>query len=208
MAAPSPYHSPLRRAQTAATRERILAACAALMLKGTPLTYALVAEEADVQQRTVYRHFPTKADLEAGLWSWIVDHFTHADLNARTEEELVDAMRTSFAGFDESAPLIQAMLYSPQGLAVRMAQQPRRRAMFKACVTSAAPRAPSRVRERAAAALQVLYSAAAWEQLRTFWMMDAHEAAATIELAIRALLHQTAAETNRQQAAATERRKR
>jgi hypothetical protein len=44
------------------------------------------------------------------------------------------------------------------------------------------------VRERAAAALQVLYSAPSWDLLRTFWHMDASQAADTIELAIRSLL--------------------
>ena len=61
------YHSPLRRAQAAATRERILAACASLMEAGADLTYSAIARTAGVQERTVYRHFPAKADLEAGL---------------------------------------------------------------------------------------------------------------------------------------------
>lgn len=179
------------------------------MKERSELTYAAVAAAAGVQERTVYRHFPSKPDLESGLWTWIVDHFTHADLSASTEDELVAAMRESFAGFDASAPLIQAMLHSSQGLTVRMAQQDRRRAMFEACVTRAAPSITPRVREQAAAALQVLYSAAAWEQLRTFWMMNAHEAAASIELAIRALLHEIRTRHGRPGSAAnTERRKR
>ena len=61
------------------------------------------------------------------------------------------------------APLIEAMLHSPQGLAVRRGQQPMRRAMFEACADSAVPGARREVRDRAAAVLQVLYSAASWE---------------------------------------------
>lgn len=182
------YHSPLRASQAAATRERIVAACVALMQRGADLTYAAVAAAAGVQERTVYRHFPTKEDLAAGLWDWIVGHLTHADFAAGNEEQLIAAMRQSFAGFDADAPLIQAMLYSPQGLDVRRRQQPMRRAMFEACVDSAAPGAPPQVRDRAAAVLQVLYSAASWELLRNFWDMDAAEAADAIELGIRSLL--------------------
>ena len=44
------------------------------------------------------------------------------------------------------------------------------------------------IRTRAAAVMQVLYSAAAWEFLRSFWGMDATQAADAVELAIRALL--------------------
>jgi AcrR family transcriptional regulator len=183
------YHSPLRASQAAATRERIVAACVALMKQGADLTYASVAAEAEVQERTVYRHFPKKEDLEAALWNWIVQRLTHADFAARNEEQLIAAMQESFAGFDADAPLIQAMLRSPQGLDVRRRQQPMRRAMFEACVDSAVPGVPSPVRQRAAAVLQVLYSAASWDLLRSFWDMDATEAADVIDLGIRSLLN-------------------
>ena len=61
------YHSPLRQSQSAATRERIVKACVTLMQLGADLTYAAVAATAEVQERTVYRHFPRKEDLEAAL---------------------------------------------------------------------------------------------------------------------------------------------
>jgi AcrR family transcriptional regulator len=188
MKARGSYHSPLRESQTAATRERIVEACVALMQRGADLTYGAVAVAAGVQERTVYRHFPKKEDLEAALWDWIVAHLTHADFAARDEGQLVAAMRESFAGFDADAPLIQAMLHSPQGLDVRRRQQPMRRAMFEACLDSAVPGAPRQVRERAAAVLQVLYSSASWDLLRSFWDMDATAAADAIELGIRSLL--------------------
>jgi AcrR family transcriptional regulator len=188
MKARGTYHSPLRASQAAATRERIVEACVALMQRSADLTYAAVAAAAGVQERTVYRHFPKKEDLEAGLWDWIVAHLTHADFAARDEGQLVAAMRESFAGFDADAPLIQAMLHSPQGLDVRRRQQPLRRAMFEACVDSAVPGAPPQVRERAAAVLQVLYSSASWDLLRGFLDTDATEAADAIELGIRSFL--------------------
>lgn len=188
MKAGGAYHSPLRAAQAAATHERIVAASAALMRQGADLTYTAVADAAGAQERTVYRHFPAKQDLEAALWDWIVEHLAHADLVARDEEQLVAAMRNSFAGFDADAPLIKAMLRSPQGLAVRRRQQSARRAMLEACVDSAAPGASPLARQRAAAVLQVLYSAASWDLLRDFWEMDAADAADAIELGIRSLL--------------------
>ena len=61
------------------------------------------------------------------------------------------------------------MLHSRQGLRVRLRQQPARRAMFQACVDAAVQGAPLALRERAAAALQVLYSAPFWDLPRTFW---------------------------------------
>jgi AcrR family transcriptional regulator len=188
MKARGTYHSPLRASQAAATRERIVEACVAVMRRGADLTYASVAAGAGVQERTVYRHFPAKEDLENALWDWIVQRLTHTGFAVRDEEQLVAAMRESFAGFDAGAPLIQAMLRSPQGLNVRRGQQPARRAMFEACVDSAAPGLPPQVRDRAAAVLQVLYSAASWDLLRNLRDMDAAEAADAIELGIRGFL--------------------
>ncbi len=60
--------------------------------------------------------------------------------------------------------------------------------MFRACADAVMPGAPAQDRTRLAAALQVLYSASAWELLRSFWGMDAAEAAGTVEVAIRAML--------------------
>src|SRR5580700_10545912 len=134
MQAKAAYHSPLREEQAAATRARIIEACVSVMQAGGELTYAAVAAAAGVQERTVYRHFPTRSDLQTGLWEWILAHLTHVDFGARTTDDVVSAMRRSFAGFDAGAPLIQAMLHSPQGLEVRMGQQEKRRAMFEACV--------------------------------------------------------------------------
>jgi AcrR family transcriptional regulator len=178
----------LRQAQAAATRARILEACVSLMGTGAELTYSGVATAAGVQERTVYRYFPTKTDLEAGLWAWIADHFTHIDFSPTTEDALVAAMRQSFFGFDAGSQLVTAILHSSQGLEVRRGQQTARRAMFEACVNNAVPEAPAEIRQQAAAALQVLYSAPAWELLRTFWAMDGAQAADVIELAIRSLL--------------------
>src|SRR5580700_4044245 len=188
MNAKAAYHSPLREEQAAATRARIIEACASIMQSGSELTYAAVAATAGVQERTVYRHFPTRNDLQSGLWEWILTNLTHVDFGAKTTDEVVSAMRNSFAGFDAGAPLIQAMLHSPQGLEVRQGQQPQRRAMFEACIDAAVPDAPADVRMRAAAALQVLYSATSWELLRSFWGMGAAQASDVIELAIRSML--------------------
>ena len=156
-----------------------------------------MATQAGVQERTVYRHFPTKEQLEGAVWTWIVENLTQADLTAASEEELIAAMRRSFAGFAAGATLIQAMLHSRQGLAIRQSRQPGRRAMFERCVSVAVPGADAELRTRLAATLQLLYSATAWEQLCGFWEMDAEASADTVETAIRLLLAGARQDTGR-----------
>ena len=182
------YHSPLREEQAAATHTRIVEACVAILQSGGSLTYGAVAAQAGVQERTVYRHFPAKEDLESAVWSWILEHLTHVDLQPKTIDELVASMRRSFLGFEAGAPLIQAMLRSAEGLNVRLRQQPARQTMFEGSLESALPGLSPETRRQAVAALQVLYSATAWDLLRSFWGMTAAEAADVVELAIRALL--------------------
>lgn len=184
----SVYHSPLRTAQAEATREAIVQACIALLEAGEDLTYAAVSERAGVQERTVYRHFARKPDLEAAAWGWITGNLTQADLGARSLDELLPAVRRSFRGFEAGAALIKTMLRSPQGLEVRRGQQDRRRAMFEACLDAEVPGLPAATRAQAVAVLQLLYSAPAWEQLSDFFGMSGDEAADTVELAIRAFL--------------------
>ena len=59
----------LRTRQTAATRTALLdAAFALLTTDAAPLTHERVAAQAAAGVRTVYRHFPTQADLFQALW--------------------------------------------------------------------------------------------------------------------------------------------
>lgn len=62
------YNSPIRRAQSAETRERIVGAAKNLLRKSSvrdwhTLTIRSVAQEAGVNERTVYRHFTDERGL-------------------------------------------------------------------------------------------------------------------------------------------------
>ena len=181
------YHSPLRVSQAAATRERIVAACVAVMRRGADLTYASVAAEAGVQERTVYRHFPTKEDLEAALWDWIIGRLTHADFAAgegaagRGDAGVLRRVRRRRVPHPGDAPLAPGPGRAPQPAAgaARDVRGLRRQR---------GPGLPPQVRDRAAAVLQVLYSAASWDLLRSLRDMDADQAADAIELGIRSFL--------------------
>ena len=60
--------------------------------------------------------------------------------------------------------------------------------MAQRCVDDAVPGLDRRQRRQAAAATQLLFSAAAWEVLRDYWDMDGEQAAATASLALTAML--------------------
>jgi AcrR family transcriptional regulator len=188
VAAKRNYHSPFRDQQRCDTSERILDACSDLVAAGKELTFAAVARAAGVQERTVYRHFATKEDLEEAFWWSHEEHVSGpGTFDAQTLDELVTNMKRSFAGFEANAAIVEAMLSSRQGMRLRLRGNDARRKMMLRCVDATVPGLEARALRRAAAAAQVLYSAPSWQMLRTFWGMDAVEASAVVEQALSAL---------------------
>jgi len=60
----------LQEARVALVRERVLEGVAQVLAGGDELTFARVAKAADVPERTVYRHFPTREALLAAVFDW------------------------------------------------------------------------------------------------------------------------------------------
>jgi len=177
----------LRDAQLALTRERILEGVASLLSEGGDLTFAGVAAASGVTERTVFRHFANRGELERSFWAWLQDR-NGVSYATRTWAELKPAIRSNFRSFDEREPLIRQMLHSPEGRAIRLGVNDERAAMFLAVVDDLAPGIDAGARRQAAAACQVLYSGMAWAALKDFWGMSADEAASAVQFAIEALL--------------------
>jgi AcrR family transcriptional regulator len=152
------------------------------------LTTAGDALQDPETERTVYRHFRTRDDLYVGFWDHVHDRRLGVGFDAHDLESLQGLVRENFAAFDANSALVHVMLHSKQGLAMRLAPNADRQEMFRRVVDAEVPDLDAVTRRRTAAAAQVLYSAMSWEYLREYWQMDAHEASATVQLALRALL--------------------
>ena len=70
---PTRYVSNLRDRQKAETHDQILRAVATRLESGglEELSFAEIAAEATVGERTVYRHFPTREALMGAFWAWL-----------------------------------------------------------------------------------------------------------------------------------------
>lgn len=173
------YKSGLRQAQAGLTRERILHAAGEIVAgAGGPaaLTFKRVAERAGMTEMTVYRHFPNRDALLRAVWERINAQMGPGIGMPQSAGELRGQHRALFEGFDRVAPTIVASVTTPQGREMRASLNTERHAAFDRIVGEVAPALPPSERRRAAALLQLLHSAYAWDSLREQWGMDGAEA--------------------------------
>ena len=178
----------LPEARAALVRERVLEGVATVLATGDDLTFAKVAKAAQVPERTIYRHFPTREALLTAVFEWANRRMGFEGELPTDGAGVVDLVRRVFPGFDELAPVIRELLIAPEGLLARLSNQADRQQAALAVVAAEAPDLdPARAR-RVAAAVQLLTTAAAWQTLRDYWDMDGEEAAETAALAVELLL--------------------
>jgi AcrR family transcriptional regulator len=186
--APRAYRSPLRRAHAAATRDRILDAVAAVFEQGGEPTYAAIAAHAGVQERTVYRHFPTKDALHREFWRRLHEQRIGVTGEANDLPALLATVADSYRGFSRNAALVRAMLHSTHGRAIRSSSNAERRRRYERIVATELPGLGRAARRQAAAATHVLCSAMSWEYLQDYWGLSTAQAVATVQEAVVSML--------------------
>ncbi len=88
--------NPPRRADAIENRTRIVSAARALLAATDELHLNAVAKRAGVGQGTLYRHFPTRADLLAEVYRQDVEDLVDAAQNLVAEREPMEALRLWF----------------------------------------------------------------------------------------------------------------
>lgn len=105
------------------TRERILDSARQLILERHPaaLTVALIASEAGVSQRTIYRHFPSKEDLIKSVAEHPPASIPNLPL-PETWEEARGALRVSWTLFGQDLDVVRSERLIPESLELRKAR--------------------------------------------------------------------------------------
>src|SRR4029453_17064635 len=99
-----------RERQTVHTREHIIDVAKELLVRAPaePFSHERIAQAAGLGARTMYRHFPSRADLMQALWEKVrADSKTRFPAN---EEEVVAFARTQFNEFNRREALVRASL--------------------------------------------------------------------------------------------------
>ncbi len=187
--APSTYRSPLRAEQKQATRQRILDAAGRLMedRELEEFSFSAIAREAGVQERTVYRHFPTRSALVQNLCAWFQQRVRYEF--AHTEQELLDTPKRTFPGFAENERLVRALWSSRQGREFRLSNVDERKQGIEAAIADAVRGLPPRQAKWIAAIVHVLLSSATWQTMKDYWGLSGQEAGKASSMALELLLN-------------------
>jgi AcrR family transcriptional regulator len=177
------YESPVRRQQAIETRERIIAAGCKMLRTSSirdwrALTMRGVAEEAGVNERTVYRYFGNERGLRDAVMHRL-EQKAGIELEGMQLEDVADIAARIFAHVS-SYPVRPKPPLDPTLTDANVRQ---RNALLGAVRDGAAEWSDSE-RTSAAALLDVLWSVATYERLALDWEMDRDQAIETVAWAI------------------------
>jgi len=170
-----PYDSSLRRQRAGETRQRIIAAGSAL-LRGSSvrdwqgLTIRAVAEEAGVNERTVYRHFANEQGLHDAVMHRLEEE-AGIELDGMRLEDIADVTARIFEHVATFPPDAHPTL-DPTLLEAKRRQH---EALLAAVATSA-PVWSDADRTVVAAIFDILWSVAAYERQVIDWAIDPADA--------------------------------
>jgi AcrR family transcriptional regulator len=185
------YRSPLRARQKEQTHVLILSAVATI-LRGSDLpdvTIAEVARVAEVTERTVYRHFPTRDDLLKAFWGWQLEKSGGANVIApETVDDLMHNIKRLFSSLDADEGVIRAVLSSAEGRDVRKIANKARHAHMLAFVSGLIPGLPLRDRHSIASGIVSVCSVPSWLFMRDNCGYDGKRAGEAAALAVRLIL--------------------
>jgi AcrR family transcriptional regulator len=180
---PRRYESPVRRQQAVETRERIIAAGCKILRTSSirdwrALTMRGVAEEAGVNERTVYRYFGNERGLRDAVMHRLEEK-AGIELEGMQLENVADIAARIFAHVS-SYPVRPKPPLDPTLTDANLRQ---RNALLGALRDGTSEWSDTE-RSSVAALLDVMWSVATYERLASDWEMDPDQAIRTVAWAI------------------------
>lgn len=177
----------LRERQKASTRDLIVKTAMEIFLRAEAnFSHEAIAERAGMSARTVYRYFPSQADLYLALWQSHREE-TRTQFPA-TEAELLPLVHTQFRQFEKHAALVRAVLASPVSTEILTHGWRQGHAAFQEALAGITADLPAEQARWLVAVCQSIYSAPFWQMLRTRGELSGDEAADAAAWAMEAVL--------------------
>jgi AcrR family transcriptional regulator len=172
------YHSPLRTRQKEQTRDLILNAVDAILRRApvSEVTISGVAREADVTERTIYRHFATREDLLNASWRRALRAFIRGQTQqVETLEQILELTRAAYENFDANEGIVRAIISAPEGVEVRKRPAEIRLEMLQRAYAGLLAGLPEDQIKTVVLATHVLSSASTWSHLRDYCGLNGAE---------------------------------
>ena len=186
---PRAYRSPLREAQAADTRERILLAAMQYLESGDieGLTLRQVAELAGVSAPTVYAHFPTMDDLIRAVFFWLRPR-VGMDMPLPPLDQLDSLPGTLFALYAQHSNLIRNLQHKAAWDRQRVADSTARHGAWIAAIGKELPALDAQQLRRGAMAVSAFWTPTVWRWLIEICGFTPQEAQQIASWAVRALV--------------------
>jgi AcrR family transcriptional regulator len=181
------YHSPLRNRQKEQTRDLILNAVDAILRRApvSEVTIAAVAREADVTERTIYRHFPTREELLGAAWRRALRAFIRGQTQeVVTLDQITELTRAAYENFDANEGIVRAIISAPEGVEVRRRPAEIRLAMLSRAYAKLLAGIPEEQVKAIVLATHALSSASVWSHFRDYCGLDGVAGGKVASLAI------------------------
>jgi AcrR family transcriptional regulator len=170
------------------TRTRIADALIALLAEGRmDINHDLIAERTGVARRTVYRYFPDRETLLGAGTDRVRELAGPRVTFPGSEADLTETLRDVYTGFDSIAPIATLVRSTPQGRAMRMANNAVRQKAYRAAAADLVKDLPPQDQDLATAVLQVLHTTP-WLEMRDHWGMSGEQIAKATGWAMRTLI--------------------
>ena len=160
------------------------------------ISHDAVAEHTGIARRTIYRYFPDREALLGGATTRVRERAGPRVTFPANEADLTGQLQAIYTGFDHIAPIATLVRSTPQGRAMRLAQNAERVAAYTAATADAVQDLPAADRKLATAMLQVLHTTP-WLEMRDHWDLSGEEIATATGWAIRTLLADLRARSGR-----------
>ena len=171
------------------TRQRIVAAFVETLEdeEADDISMAAVAKRAKVAERTIYRHFKTRAELFAAAGEWIENNvFSYIPFTS--PDELPDIYRELCKRFDQHPHLARAIAMTREGRKVRAGFRRNLIAQHRKAMAPLVQHLPPKEVRQAEALASYLNNVLAWNAMREDFGMSSTEVADAIEWALTTLL--------------------
>lgn len=146
-----------------------------------------LAREAGVSRRTLYRYFPTRAELLAAAADWIRDEVLQLPIEIG-EQGIANSFRLAASRLETRPELARALLRTSTGRALRSGFRSARVDAIHRALRREVPGLSQRELRQAAAVLSYLCSSNAWITMQDECGLNAASAQAAVEWAIETLL--------------------